>query len=62
VGISQERPQQVLAVPRLDAPGAEAVAQNFVPADWQLRRLQRLVSGARAAKREEVRTENLITY
>jgi hypothetical protein len=34
VRIWTERPKQVLALPRLDASGAEASAQTFVPADW----------------------------
>jgi hypothetical protein len=50
----------VLALPRLDASGPEARTQNVVPADWQLRRLQRLVSGAWPARSEEVDKSDVI--
>jgi hypothetical protein len=62
VRIWTERAQQVLALPRLDASGPEARTQNVVPADWQLRRLQRLVSGAWPARSEEVLAESLVSY
>jgi len=51
----------MLALPSLDASGAQAIAQNFFPADWQLRRLQCVVPGARAAERE-VLSEKQIDY